>query len=205
MSNRVLFISGRCPHSKKVLLGIHQHRFLKEIFEIVNIDVRPYPNYIKSVPSVLVNNQVITGDKVFEYFGKIVESKLAQDERESHGKLMDTDKGVCKINEDGELEGYCGDTYGIGYSTITEENDDFKKGRHNIESNYDFLENSDSSSTVYQQIKDMEKSDAKLNEKQKSFDSDYQKLQEERGKIMGNQGPQGMLGGVNRGGSSLMI
>ena len=51
MSNRVLFISGRCPHSKKVLLGIHQHRFLKEIFEIVNIDVRPYPHQERSLCS----------------------------------------------------------------------------------------------------------------------------------------------------------
>ena len=58
---------------------------------------------------------------------------------------------------------------------------------------------------MYQQVKEMEKSDAILNEKQKSFDSDYQRLQEERGKIMGGQGPQGARGGVNRGGRSLMI
>jgi hypothetical protein len=207
MSNRVLFISGRCPHSKKVLLGIHQHRFLKEIFEIVNIDIRPYPNYIKSVPSVFVNNQVISGDKVFEYFGKIVESKMAQEERESQGKLEASDQGVCKINEDGELEGYCGDFSGIGFSAITDENDDYKSKRYRVETSYDFLENSDSSSTVYQKVQAMETGDQMLSEKRKGFDSDYERLQAERGELMGGQGPQGGMQGraMNGGGRNLMI
>ena len=41
MSDRVLFISGRCPHSKKVLIGIQQYPFLKPLFKIVNIDTQP--------------------------------------------------------------------------------------------------------------------------------------------------------------------
>ena len=69
MSDRVLFVSGRCEHSKKILLGIQQHSFLKSLFKVVNIDTQPYPNYVKSVPSILINNQVITGETVFEYFG----------------------------------------------------------------------------------------------------------------------------------------
>ena len=189
----MLFISGRCPHSKKVLLGIHQHRFLKEIFQIVNIDTTPYPNYIKSVPSVLVNNQVISGDKVFEYFGKIVESKMAQEARESEGRLEAKDQGVCKINEDGELEGYCGDSGGIGFAMISEENDDYKGRRHKVHSHYDFLENSDDSNAVYTQVKQMEAGDELISEKRKTFDSDYERLQAERGEMMGGQ----MGGGRN--------
>ncbi len=97
MSDRVLFISGRCPHSKKILLGIHQHTFLKEVFQIVNIDVHPFPNYIKTVPCILVNNQVVTGTSVFEYLGKIVEAKMEQEEREKANQLTEKDQGVCKI------------------------------------------------------------------------------------------------------------
>ena len=185
MSNRVLFISGRCPHSKKILLGIHQHSFLKDIFQIVNIDVHSYPNYIKTVPCILINNQVVAGERVFEYLGKIVESKRSQEEREQEGKLQEKDQGVCKINEDGELEGYCGDSgVGIGFSTITEDNDDYKKKRYTMETNMDFLDGSDNSNTVYQQLKKMEASDDQLNQKRKGFDSDYEKLQSERGELL---------------------
>ena len=191
MANRVLFISGRCPHSKKILLGIHQHSFLKEIFQIVNIDVHPYPNYIKTVPCILINNQVVTGNKVFEYFGKIVESKMAQEQREQEGQLKAEDQGVCKINEDGELEGYCGDSgAGIGFSTITEDNDDYTKKRHGMDTNYDFLEGQSDSNTVYQQLKQMEASDDQLSQKRKNFDSDYERMQAERGELMGG-GPMG--------------
>ena len=78
MSDRVLFISGRCEHCKKILIGIQQHPFLKPLFKVVNVDTQPYPNYVKSVPSILINSQVISGQNVFEYFGKLVEGKKAQ-------------------------------------------------------------------------------------------------------------------------------
>lgn len=195
MSNRVLFISGRCPHSKNVLKGIHQHIFLKEVFQIVNIDTHPYPNYIKTVPCILINNQVLSGTKVFEYLGKIVEAKMEQEEREKSNQMTSKDQGVCRINEEGGLEGYCcGQDSGIGFSTITEENDDFTKRNHNIETNYDYLDGSSSSNAVYQQVKQMEDSDNQLSEKRKNFDSDYERMQQERGELMsggGNMGPGG--------------
>ena len=103
MSNRVLFISGRCPHSKKILLGIKQHIFLNELFKIVNIDTQPFPNYIKSVPCILINNKVISGNSVFEYFGKLVEGKKEQEQRQQNNELNESDQGQCRINEDGEL------------------------------------------------------------------------------------------------------
>ena len=102
MSDRVLFISGRCPHSKKVLVGI-QYSFLKELFKIVNIDTQPYPNYVKSIPSILIHNQVITGEKVFEYFGKLVEGKKSQEQRVDEGQENESDQGQCRINEEGAI------------------------------------------------------------------------------------------------------
>ena len=67
MSEKVLFISGRCPHSKKVLVGIHQYEFMKPLFKIINIDTTPYPNYVKTVPCLLINGQIISGETLFEY------------------------------------------------------------------------------------------------------------------------------------------
>lgn len=192
MNDRVLFISGRCEHSTQILKGIQQHPFLKTIFQIVNIDVRPYPNYIKSVPSMLVKNRVLTGKQVFEYLGKIVDSKMEQEKRETQGSLEAKDQGVCRINEDGELEGYCGDGGGIGFSMITEENDNNKDSRYIMHSNYDTIEGNTLSNAVYQgQSVAMETGDQMLGEKRQAFDSDFERLQAERAEMMGGQGPQG--------------
>jgi len=193
MSDRVLFISGRCPHSKKILVGIQQFPFLKPLFNIVNIDREPYPNYIKSIPSILINNQVVTGEQVFEYFGKLVEGKKAQEERASEGQKNETDQGQCKINEDGELEGWCGGGglggSGVEYSMITEENDDYTKKTYAMDSNFDLL---DGSGDIQEQVKSMEAQDSQLSSKQKSFDSDMERMQRERGEMMGQQaGPGG--------------
>ena len=190
MSDRVLFISGRCEHSKKILIGIQQHSFLKSLFKVVNIDTQPYPNYVKSVPSILIHNQVITGEKVFEYFGKLVEGKKAQEERANEGKQNESDQGQCSINEDGELEGWCGDNSGVEFSMITEENDDYTKRTYKIETNYDFLDGA--SDSIDSKVKDMEKDDSKISEKKKSFDSDLERMQRERGELMNQQqGPGG--------------
>ena len=193
MSDRVLFVSGRCPHSKKVLIGIQQYPFLKPLFKIVNIDTQPYPNYVKSIPAILINNQVITGETVFEYFGKLVEGKKSQEQRVEEGKQNDSDQGQCRINEEGELEGWCGGGIGgssVEYSMITEENDDYTKKTYKMETNYDFLEGSGDS--IHAQVQSMEKDDSQLSTKRKSFDSDLERLQRERGDMMGQQsGPGG--------------
>tara|TARA_B100000686_G_scaffold342627_1_gene422145 strand:- start:2562 stop:3209 length:648 start_codon:yes stop_codon:yes gene_type:complete len=190
MSDRVLFVSGRCPHSKKVLIGIQQYPFLKPLFKVVNIDTQPYPNYVKSIPAILINNQVITGQTVFEYFGKLVEGKKAQEARAKQGQQTESDQGQCRINEDGELEGWCGGGSSVEYSMISEENDDYTKRTYKMETNYDFLEGA--SDSIHSQVKSMEESDAQLSQKRKSFDNDLERMQRERGEMMQQQsGPGG--------------
>ena len=79
---------------------------------------------------------------------------------------------------------------GSDFSTITEDNDDYTKKRYGMETNYDFLEGQKDSNAVYQQLKQMEASDDQLSEKRKNFDSDYERMQAERGELMGG-GQQG--------------
>lgn len=182
MSDKVLFISPRCTHCKKILIGMQNYPFMKGIFQIVNIDTTPYPNYVKTVPCLLSNGQLITGDTVFEYFGKLVESKKSQEEREKTQSLEKSDEGQCRINSDGDLEGWCGENTSIGYSTITEENDDYTTKNYKMQNSLSFLEGS-SDSTLQYQIKNMEQKDNRINQKSKQFDDDYKRLQEERGNI----------------------
>jgi len=194
MSDRVLFISGRCEHCKKLLLGIQQYPFLKPLFRVVNVDTQPYPNYVKSVPSILINNQVISGQTVFEYFGKLVEGKKEQEARIQAEQPSEKDQGQCRINEDGELDGYCGVSglggSGIEYSIITEENDDYTKRVYKIENSFDYLVGS--SDDIHTQVKNMESQDERLSEKRKAFDNDLERMQRERGELMGNQMGPGM-------------
>jgi len=198
MSDRVLFVSGRCEYCKKILIGIQQHSFLKPLFKVVNVDTQPYPNYVKTVPSILINSQVISGQTVFEYFGKLVEGKKSQEERVEGGSTNASDQGQCRINEDGELEGYCGSSglggSGVEFSMITEENDDYTKKTYKMESAYDYLEGA--SDDIHGQVKSMEAHDAQLSSKQKGFDNDLERMQRERGEMMGQQsGPGGQRPG----------
>jgi hypothetical protein len=212
MSDRVLFISGRCEHCKKILVGIQQHSFLKPLFNVVNVDTQPYPNYVKTVPSILINNQVISGQTVFEYFGKLVEGKKAQEGRVENNQTNESDQGQCRINEEGELEGYCGSSglggSGVEFSMITEENDDYTKRTYKMESAYDFLEGA--SDDIHGQVKSMEAQDSQLSEKRKGFDNDLERMQRERGEMMGQQsgpgGPRPPMGqGPGMGGGGPMM
>jgi hypothetical protein len=188
MSEKVLFISGRCQHSKKILIGIQQYEFMKPLFKIINIDSTPYPNYVKSVPTLLVNGQLITGETVFQYFGKLVEGKKEQEEREKQGDIQESDQGQCRINEEGQLEGWCGGGGSVEYSIITEESDDYTKRNYKINTDLSFLEGAEDSSLQYQ-IKDMEEKDQQVSEKKQQFDNDLERMQKDRGEI-GNGMPR---------------
>ena len=59
-----------------------------------------------------------------------------------------------------------------------------------MESNLDFLEGSNDS--IHSQVESMEKEDTQLSEKRQSFDSDLERMQRERGDMMGQRsGPGG--------------
>lgn len=182
MSERILYISGRCEHSKKILIGIQQYEYLKPLFRVINVDTQPFPNYIQSVPSIFINGQVITGSTVFEYLGKLVEGKKQQEQRVSNGEINSSDQGQCRINEEGELEGWCGSGSGVDYSMITEENDDYTKKSYKINTNLSFLDDNEGN-IIKDQVQQMEQLDDKLNEKRKQFDNDYERLQKERNEI----------------------
>ena len=182
MSERVLFISGRCEHSKKILVGISQYDFLKSLFKVINVDTQPFPNYIKTVPSIRINGQVISGTTVFEYLGKLGEGKKEQEQRATQGQQTEKDQGQCRINEDGELEGWCGTGSGVEYSMITEENDDFTKKTYKMDTNLSFLDGVTETS-LQGQVQHMETQDNQLSQKRQQFDNDYERLQRERGEI----------------------
>ena len=78
MSNRVMYISRGCPHCKKLLIGIHKYDFLKSMFVFVDIETNKFPDYIKSVPTLVVDQNMIKGGDVFGYMNNMVQEILQQ-------------------------------------------------------------------------------------------------------------------------------
>ena len=73
MSGRTLYISRSCPHCKKLLIGIHKYEFLRPHFYIVDVGSQQYPDYIQSVPTLVVDQNMIRNDDVFGYLNNMVE------------------------------------------------------------------------------------------------------------------------------------
>ena len=143
---------------------------------------------MKSIPAILINNQVITGDTVFEYFGKLVEGKKSQEQRIKENNINSNDEGQCRINKDGELEGWClndnSNLGGVNYSTISEENDDYTKKNYKIETSYEYIKGEGTEVSINNKIKNMEQNDKILSHKVDQFNDDYEKLQQDRSNLM---------------------
>jgi len=78
MSDRIIYISRGCPHCKKLLLGIHRYAFLKQQFQIVDVQTQQFPDYIETVPTLVANQQMIKNDDVFGYMNNLVEQIFKQ-------------------------------------------------------------------------------------------------------------------------------
>ncbi len=105
-----------------------------------------------------------------------------QEQRISQGQTTAQDQGQCRINADGELEGWCSSGGGVEYSMISEENDDYTKKTYKIDSNLSFLDGVTEDS-LQGQVQHMEQQDNQLGQKRQQFDNDYERLQRERGEI----------------------
>ena len=78
MSNRIIYVSRNCPHCKKLLIGIHKYEFLRPQFKIVDVGTQQYPDYIQSVPTLVLDQSMIKGEDVFGYMNHMVEKIFQQ-------------------------------------------------------------------------------------------------------------------------------
>ena len=76
--SRTLYISRGCPHCKKLLIGIHKYGFLRPMFTFIDVGTQQYPDYIKSVPTLVIDQNMIKADDVFGYLNNMVEQIFEQ-------------------------------------------------------------------------------------------------------------------------------
>jgi hypothetical protein len=119
MSERKIFISKRCDHCIRLIVGLSKHDLLR-YFDIVNIDtLSNLPPFITSVPTLFHNGQITSGEKLFDYMNDFAK------------KIMTANENKEKKKDDDDLEAWCPDGgCSIGFSEISENDDNFKESFH---------------------------------------------------------------------------
>ena len=204
MSGRTLYISRSCPHCKKLLIGIHKYEFLRPHFYIVDVGSQQYPDYIQSVPTLVVDQNMIRNDDVFGYLNNMVEQifqrnpELKQKYHPQSGQGQDPGQGrgpgpigatpqkITGPPKDpvDELIGWCPDG-GCTFSPISEKNDDCSKSFVSLDDNrYSMISESDdqlSSQTSPQKVGlGQDNQQFQKSAKQQKMDESYERLMAER-------------------------
>ena len=172
MADRIIYISRNCPHCKKLLIGLHRYSFLKSQFRIIDVSTQQYPNYIKSVPTLVVNKQMIQNDDVFGYINNMVEQifrqnpqlrekyhpqqqqqqqlqqQQQQQQQQQHTSMKSIGQEPTKTNGPlndpvDDLVGWCPDG-GCSFAPISESNDDCSKRNVSVEdTRFSFISDAD--------------------------------------------------------------
>ena len=146
--SRTLYISKNCPHCKKLLIGIHKYEFLRPMFIFVDVGSQPYPDYVKSVPTLVIDQNMIKADDVFGYLNNMVEQifkqnpelkqkyhpEQQQQQHQPENNLPDKPGKGPDYDPVDDLVGWCPDG-GCSFSDISEQNDDCSKQMVSLKDN----------------------------------------------------------------------
>ena len=207
MSNRTLYISRNCPHCKKLLIGVHKYEFLRPMFVFVDVETQQFPDYIKSVPTLVVEQNMIKADDVFGYLNNMVEQifksnpELQQQYHPEQGQERQGQESQGQESQGQErqgqsekgkgpnydpvddLIGWCPDG-GCSFAEISESNDDCSKQMVSLEDNNMFStinEGNDQLATNPQKVPlEQDNTNFQKSAKQQQMDSSYERLMAER-------------------------
>jgi hypothetical protein len=211
--SRTLYISRGCPHCKKLLIGIHKYEFLRPMFTFIDVGTQQYPDYIKSVPTLVIDQNMIKADDVFGYLNNMVEQIFEQhpelkqkyhpeqqepQQLEQHQQLQQQKQFPSENNAPekpgkgpdydpvDDLVGWCPDG-GCSFADISEQNDDCSKKMVSLQDNMfsPILEENDQMSIQQPQKVPMEQDNSQFQKsaKQQQMDSSYERLMAERNLI----------------------
>ena len=170
-SKPTIYIRKRCDYCIQ-LLGILKRRSdIRGNFIIISIDENPFPKYVKAVPCMVSGDELYSASDIFA---------MLEDSNEP-----DTKSGSCSVNNSGgggeggepqcDINGYCKSDTCLGFSAIE---GDAPGG--SLDSYYSTVEQTDGGNNSMDGGKDEYKS-----KKQASFDSDYERMMQERGEVNG--------------------
>lgn len=156
-NNLVLFYSNKCIHSKEFLNLLHKDSELNNQTTKVNVD-NPnikLPPYIKSVPSLIINENnkptLLVGSKIFDWYNKKHKQNISKE------SIMDWDP--CTMSG-----------YSDGFSYL--------EGENVMKKSYSFVDENDKIHTPDESNYDSNKSNS--NEPKSQLDSDYENFMSQR-------------------------
>lgn len=169
-----IYISRRSQPCQQLLMLIHQNKDIFD-FNIIDIDTNPYPNIIKSIPVLIIDDQLINGSKLFQIIQNNIEmynKKQNVNPQNSHYQNNDQHpQDIRNSNENNnnsnnennlDISGFClNGNCELGFSMLDDDNN------NNID-NYEYLN-------------DMEHTERKINnetkaQRQEELDKSYEKM-----------------------------
>ena len=171
MSQAQLYISKRCPYCRQVIMVLQQRQDLKGHIQIVTIDDNPFPKEIKAVPAMVVGNELWSANDIFEFLSQ---KKDPQQQNQQQGQQQPNQPN--QPNQEQELEGYCENGMcGLSFSSLD-------GNESSLTTKYSLLDETPNS------LPSGNDGYTKKNERAQKFDSEYERMMEERGKL-GANGP----------------
>ena len=71
-----IYISKRCEYCMKLLIELKGRPDLKGSIKIISIDDEPFPNIIKTVPTMISDGQLFTAKQIFEVSDTILKFSI---------------------------------------------------------------------------------------------------------------------------------
>ena len=174
-----IYISKRCEYCMKLLIELKGRQDLKGSIKIISIDDEPFPNIIKTVPTMISDGQLFNAKQIFDMLEESKEVQQANSQRQMQEQGQGKEQGQGQGKEQGssdELSGYCDNGMCLGFSPL--EGDGMDSG------NFAAI---DDKGGEFLNVKN----DGYSNQSKKSadFDSDYEKLLADRGNMMPGRPP----------------
>jgi len=168
----------------------------------VDVDTQKFPDYITSVPTLVIGKNMVKGGDVFGYMNNMVQEILQQDPSLGQGPTQQPSLGQGPTQQPSlgqgptqspgnqqpatdpvdDLIGWCPDD-GCSFSDITEQNDDCAKTNVSVDdTRFSFIsEGSESLSDPHSKI-GLEQSNEQyqVSEKRQQMDASYERLMAER-------------------------
>ena len=157
-----LYISKKCMDCNKLLVELNEEG-LSGIFNIILIDSNPYPNVIKSVPAIINDGNLYQGQSVITFINQL----LSQFNNKSTNKKVDRPEKKEEEKRD-ELGCYGGSC--LDFSSFSDE-------KINDYNTYGLINDDNNPPNIKLEEGKMENP---KQEKQKTFDDDYNRMMSER-------------------------
>lgn len=98
MSDSTLYISRRCNHCQELLILIHKNKkHVGKLFKVIDIDTMSFPRFIKHVPSLNHNGNLVVGNDITKqinlYLSEILPTNMPPIEQ-SHMPKMSSDRDI---------------------------------------------------------------------------------------------------------------